>query len=193
MCVACGSELPTCLTLIRSSVVSRAAKLLGYRLYRDRSRTSCRPREMGWLVLGLRPAGARGGRSDSKEVWKQSPKSECPSHTPQAEVQPKRRCASMKVLIGVDPHKTSVALAAVDEAKGELLERASFAQDRAGLSALERWAKRFPERRPKRWRTPGREATLGSGVPGHPAVEPRKRACSRSGRKRERERQGGVP
>ena len=45
----------------------------------------------------------------------------------------------MKVLIGVDPHKGSVAVAAVDEAKGELLER---------------WAKRFPERRPKRWRTP---------------------------------------
>jgi transposase len=53
----------------------------------------------------------------------------------------------MKVLIGVDPHKTSVALAAVDEAAGELLERASFPQDRPGLSALERWAKRFPERR----------------------------------------------
>src|SRR5215218_887206 len=102
---------------------------------------------MGWLVLGLRPSGARGGRSDSKEVWKQSPKSECPSRTPQAEVRPKRRCASMKVLIGVDPHKTSVAVAAVDEAAGELLERASFPQDRAGLSALERWAKRFPERR----------------------------------------------
>jgi hypothetical protein len=53
----------------------------------------------------------------------------------------------MKVLIGVDPHKGSVAVAAVDEAKGELLERASFPQDRAGLRALERWAKRFPERR----------------------------------------------
>src|SRR5215203_2437186 len=38
----------------------------------------------------------------------------------------------MKVLIGVDPHKTSVALAAVDEATGELLER---------------WASRFPKRR----------------------------------------------
>ena len=59
----------------------------------------------------------------------------------------------MKILIGVDPHKTSVAVAAVEEAKGELLERASFPQDRAGLSALERWAKRFSERRPKRWRT----------------------------------------
>jgi hypothetical protein len=37
--------------------------------------------------------------------------------------------------------------------------------------------------------TPGREATLGPGVPGHPAVEPGKRADSRSGR----ERRGGVP
>jgi transposase len=53
----------------------------------------------------------------------------------------------MKVLIGVDPHKASVAVAAVDEATGELLERASFPQDRAGSRALERWAKRFSERR----------------------------------------------
>jgi hypothetical protein len=43
----------------------------------------------------------------------------------------------MKVLIGVDRHKGSVALAAIDEAKGQLLERASFPQDRAGLRALE--------------------------------------------------------
>jgi transposase len=53
----------------------------------------------------------------------------------------------MKILIGVDPHKVSLAVAAVDEATGELLERANFAQDRAGLRALERWARRFPERR----------------------------------------------
>ena len=44
--------------------------------------------------------------------------------------------------------------AVIDETLGELLERASFPQDRAGLRALEHWAKRFPERRPKRWRTP---------------------------------------
>jgi transposase len=57
-------------------------------------------------------------------------------------------CASMmKVLIGVDPHKVSVAVAVVDEGTGELLECASFLQNRAGLRALERWAKRFPERR----------------------------------------------
>ena len=37
--------------------------------------------------------------------------------------------ALMKVLIGVDPHKASLAVAAVDEATGELLERASFPQD----------------------------------------------------------------
>jgi len=53
----------------------------------------------------------------------------------------------MKVLIGVDPHKVSLAVAAIDEATGELLERASFPQDRAGLRCLERWAKRFAERR----------------------------------------------
>jgi transposase len=53
----------------------------------------------------------------------------------------------MKVLIGVDPHKVSVAVAVVDEAVGELIERASFPQNRAGLRALERWAKRFPKRR----------------------------------------------
>jgi hypothetical protein len=61
--------------------------------------------------------------------------------------------ARMKVLIGVDPHKGSVAIAAVDEATGELLERAGFPQDHAGLRTLERWAKRFPKRRSKRWRT----------------------------------------
>jgi transposase len=53
----------------------------------------------------------------------------------------------MKVLIGVDPHKASLAVAAIDEATGELLERVSFPQDRAGLRSLERWAERFPERR----------------------------------------------
>src|SRR4051794_41966195 len=63
------------------------------------------------------------------------------------EIRPKRRYARMKVLIGVDPHKASLAVAAVDEASGELLERASFPQDRTGLRALDRWAKRFPERR----------------------------------------------
>ena len=53
----------------------------------------------------------------------------------------------MKVLIGVDPHRASLAVAAVGEFAGGLVERASFPQSRAGLRALERWSKRFPERR----------------------------------------------
>ena len=50
------------------------------------------------------------------------------------------------VLIGVDPHKATNAIAVLDE-DGELLERAEFSADRQGLRALERWARRFPERR----------------------------------------------
>jgi hypothetical protein len=57
------------------------------------------------------------------------PKSECPSRTPiVAEIRPERRCVRMKVLIGVDPHKASVAVAAVDEV-GELVECATFLQN----------------------------------------------------------------
>jgi transposase len=52
----------------------------------------------------------------------------------------------MRVLIGVDPHKATNAVAVIDE-HGELLERAEFSADRQGLRALERWARRFPERR----------------------------------------------
>jgi transposase len=70
----------------------------------------------------------------------------------------------MKVLIGVDPHKASLAVAALDEATGELIERAAFAQDRADLRHLERWARRFPQRR---W------AVENSGGLGrHPAGRP---------------------
>jgi transposase len=97
-----------------------------------------------------RPASRRcPARSDSKEVWEQKPEvgmsfarvdgGKDPTET---EVR-----ALMKVLIGVDPHKASLAVAALDEAKGQLLERASFPQNRAGLRALERWQRRFPERR----------------------------------------------
>jgi hypothetical protein len=42
----------------------------------------------------------------------------------------------MKVLIGVDAHEAPVAVAAVDEL-GELIECASFPQNRAGLRAFE--------------------------------------------------------
>jgi hypothetical protein len=43
----------------------------------------------------------------------------------------------MQVLIGVDPHKASIAVAAVSEV-GELLECATFPQNRSGLRTLER-------------------------------------------------------
>src|SRR3954452_7142433 len=48
---------------------------------------------------------------------------------------------------GRSPLKASIAVAAIDEATGELLEHASFPQDRTGLKRLDRWAKRFPKRR----------------------------------------------
>jgi len=54
-----------------------------------------------------------------------------------AEIRSKRRCVRMKVLIGVDPHKASVAVAVVGEV-GEFVECASFLQNRDGLRSLER-------------------------------------------------------
>src|SRR5829696_2798625 len=67
--------------------------------------------------------------------------------------------ALMKVLIGVDPHKASLAVAAVEATKGGLLERASFPQDRAGLRSLDRWANGFTST-VVLWRAP--EASVGT-------------------------------
>jgi transposase len=53
---------------------------------------------------------------------------------------------SMGVLIGIDPHKSVNAAAAIHE-HGELAGHETFPAKRKGLRALERWAKRFPERR----------------------------------------------
>lgn len=52
----------------------------------------------------------------------------------------------MRILIGIDPHKATNVVAAVDE-RGELLEHAVFATNRAGLRSLVRWSRRFPNRR----------------------------------------------
>jgi hypothetical protein len=60
--------------------------------------------------------------------------------------------ALMKVLIGVDPHKGSVAVAALDEAMGELLELASRRM-RAGLRSLERFKRNGSPSAAGRWRT----------------------------------------
>lgn len=65
----------------------------------------------------------------------------------------------MEVLIGVDPHKATNAVAALDP-DGALLEHACFSTDRAGLRALERWGRRFPRRR---WAVEG-SAGLGRPV-----------------------------
>jgi transposase len=83
-----------------------------------------------------------------KRYGARSPKSECPPRDDggggptETEVRTHEGAHRSR-----SPLKASVAVAAVDEATGELLERASFTQDRAGLRCLERWAKRFAERR----------------------------------------------
>jgi len=54
----------------------------------------------------------------------------------------------MEVLIGVDPHKATNAAAAIDEHGEELVgQQATFPANRGGIRALERWARRFAERR----------------------------------------------
>ena len=51
-----------------------------------------------------------------------------------------------EAMIGVDPHKATHNVAAVD-GRGVLLEHATFPASRAGLRSLVRWSKRFPEHR----------------------------------------------
>ena len=67
----------------------------------------------------------------------------------------------MEVLIGVDPHKATNVVAAIDE-QGELVGQENFPANRKGMRALERWAKRFPERR---W------AVEGAGGIGRPLAQ----------------------
>ena len=67
----------------------------------------------------------------------------------------------MEVLIGVDLHKATNVVAAIDE-QGELVGQETFPATRKGLRALERWAKRFPERR---W------AVEGAGGIGRPLAQ----------------------
>jgi hypothetical protein len=86
---------------------------------------------MGWLVLGLRPAVEYAACSVTQKRYGSSARSRNVLHAPlTAEVRPKTGVrALMKVLIGVDPHKASVAVAVVDQATGELVEGASFPQN----------------------------------------------------------------
>ena len=76
-------------------------------------------------------------------------KSECPSCTPQWQRSDRNggACAHEGAHRGRSPQSVRVAVAVVDEVVGEFVECATFPQNRAGLRSLERWAKRFPERR----------------------------------------------
>jgi transposase len=67
----------------------------------------------------------------------------------------------MEVVIGVDPHKATNVVAAIDE-QGELVGQETLPANREGLRTLERWAKRFPERR---W------AVEGAGGIGRPLAQ----------------------
>src|SRR5215217_8350225 len=78
----------------------------------------------------------------------------------------------MEVLIGIDPHKATNAVAAVDEG-GKLIELVTFTTNRAGLRLLERWGKRFEKRR---W------AVGGLGWLGT-SCRPAPRQCGREGGK----------
>ena len=85
-------SFPTCLTLLRSLVVSRAAKLLGCRL--KGSLANFLPPTTDGLACS-RLASRRGTQRGvtQKRCGTRSPKSECPSREPMAKVPPKQRCA----------------------------------------------------------------------------------------------------
>ncbi len=67
----------------------------------------------------------------------------------------------MEIVIGVDPHKATNVVAAIDE-QGELVGQETFPANRKGLRTLQCWAKRFPERR---W------AVEGAGGIGRPLAQ----------------------
>src|SRR5215217_1485354 len=109
-------------------------------------------------------------------------------------------CTHEKVLIGVDPHKASVAVAVVDEAIGELIERTSFPQNRAGLRALENALGdtvpqaslgRRERRRPRS--SPGREAGSDRRVGGRRAAQALSTSAGALNRQCPQERQARCP
>jgi len=106
----------------------------------------------------------------------------------------------MKVLIGVDPHKASIAVAMVDEAVGELVERATFLHNRAGLRALENaLSQTVPRaslgggerRRPRS--TPGGEVGSGRRIRGGPGAQALGAGAGALERQRSQERWARCP
>ena len=90
--IVVDEELPTCFTQGGSSVVSRAAKLLGRRSYRDRSRISSRPqgglacsglasrlreRRAEWLKRGMEAEPQVGMSSARADGIEPRPKRRC--------------------------------------------------------------------------------------------------------------------
>jgi hypothetical protein len=65
----------------------------------------------------------------------------------------RRKEINMRVLIGIDPHKATNAVAAIDE-RGELLEYAVFSTNRAGLCARLRDGANVSRSAAGRWKVP---------------------------------------
>src|SRR5215217_4548358 len=138
---------------------SAAVRLLGCR-GRDRSRRSCRP-QAG--LACYRPATHRRERRvewPNRGMDQRGARSRIALRAPVA-VQRVRRSSERGSAHRRDPHAKSVnAVAAIDE-YGEMVGNEVFPANRNGLRALERWAKRFPERR---W------AVEGAGGIGRPVA-----------------------
>src|SRR5215216_7299858 len=113
----------------------------------SRPATRRRERRAGWPNRGMDFTQSRIVLRTPRRRWRWSPA--------------QRRAQGMEIVIGVDPHKATNVVAAIDE-QGELVEQQTFAANRKGLRTLERWAKRFPKRR---W------AVEGAGGIGRPLAQ----------------------
>jgi hypothetical protein len=89
---------------------------------------------MDCFVLGLRPAVENAACGVTQNRDGSNARSRNVLHAPvTAEVRPKTEVCAHEGLDRGRSHKASVAVAVVDEAAGEFLERATFLQNRAGL------------------------------------------------------------
>jgi hypothetical protein len=72
----------------------------------------------GWLAIGLRPAVENGERGDLGQrrgpQEERGPEVGLSSARYRGDIRARRRSGSVKVIIGVDPHKSVNAVAAID-------------------------------------------------------------------------------